>query len=1576
MQGRFKRDGSAEGAPEAHGSADHGSRTQRAEDGGSAGGEQGAPAGGQVSTAKGAGKKGKTGKAPKGGKPAKGGAGNAGNVGDAESGGNAGDHTQGPVEGGPDLGPRVALRNWRISTRLVSLLALPVIAATTLGGMRISSSLQNVDQLDNMKLLTEMTEQATNLAAKLQDERDKSAGPLVSTGDEKDDNVVAPREQTDKAFRSFQKATADIDGSDEAMVGIQSTVLDIVRQLQAINTIRERAYENPDNVSQTVNAYNQVIDSLLSLSQDMAQATSNSEMIRSTRALAAFSSAKEYASMQRAIISAGLAHQPSPKLSENDRLYARTATDSEDAELDSFGKVYGDKAADTLLKPISGGDVNVRLADNYRDRMLHSPDAIRKQKRTYVDWMDQDASKIVSMEKIERTLLEKMEQQARELRSEAQREAFISGALILLVLGISLVGAFVVARSMVRSLRRLQDTAQDVARKRLPELVKQMSEAEPQDVDTSVESVGVHSRDEIGKVAAAFDDVHREAVRLAGEQALLRGNVNAMFTNLSRRSQSLIQRQLSLISELESREADPDQLSSLFKLDHLATRMRRNGENLLVLAGEEPGRRWTRPVPLVDVLRAAASEVEQYERIELNAVPATEVAGRVVNDLVHLLAELLENATSFSSPQTKVKVTGHALPDGRVLVEIHDTGIGLSPEDLSAINERLANPPTVDVSVSRRMGLFVVGRLSLRHGIRIQLRPSDSGGTTALVMLPVDVAQGGGQGAKGRPGAGTPGGQGGPPPPQTRGGSKGGNLAAALQRGPQSGAPGGPGAPGLGQGPGPALGTGEPARMDALPPRGQDTGGARPALPARDANRPQTGSGGSAVDFFGAPPDPGRPGQAPAGPDRGATPSAPRRDQGGPAAELPGGPAGPPAAQGPGTGQFALPQSGDPADTGGFARPGGPQDGPGSTSEIPRITPDGPADTGRFPQPGGPQAGPGSTGQFPQIGQGGPGQFPQPPSAQGGPGTGQFALPQSGDPADTGGFARPGGPQDGPGSTSEIPRITPDGPADTGRFPQPGGPQAGPGSTGQFPQIGQGGPGQFPQPPSAQGGPGTGQFALPQSGDPADTGGFARPGGPQDGPGSTSEIPRITPDGPADTGRFPQPGGPQAGPGSTGQFPQIGQGGPGQFPQPPSAQGGPGTGQFALPQSGDPADTGGFARPGGPQDGPGSTSEIPRITPDGPADTGRFPQPGGPDAGPGSTGQFPQIGQGGPGQFPQPPSAQGGPGTGQFALPQSGDPADTGGFARPGGPQDGPGSTSEIPRITPDGPADTGRFPQPGGPDGPGHTGQFARPGGPAPFPQAPFGDAPGERLPDGEQNRPSWARPEQGPGDEDTPRGHDEPEGTGEYPRPGYPGAVPGPAGQGIPHGQPGAASGDGIPSGPPAPADAPTPIFASMESNWFRGPGQSAPQQPMPQQAPGVGPAGTGQWPAQQQAPEQPGPAPAPLPQAAPGAPAGAGQGGPAADESWGASPNDERWRRAEQLRQPAAGGVTTSGLPRRVPRANLVAGTAQQQSSAQAGPQVSRAPDDVRGRLTNLRRGIQQGRQAGTDPRGAGPTYQQER
>ncbi|WP_129842658.1 nitrate- and nitrite sensing domain-containing protein [Streptomyces sp. RFCAC02] len=744
-------------------------------------------------------------------------------------------------------GSRLALRNWRISTRLVSLVALPVVAATILGGLRLQTALADIEQLDDMQLLTDMTEQATRLATALQEERDRTAGPLMTGMDTRSDEIAGPREDTDEARHSFSDATLRIDNTDEAMRGIQSSLDDISSQLGELDSVRKDAYQDRDYVSQTISSYNNMITSLLSLTQDMAQATGNGEMIRATRALAAFAAAKEHASIQRAVITAGLARGEIDgevtQLSESDWRYGRTNWLNEDAKLGSFEAIYdGDRDhLNALLAPLNGGQGSITQADQYAQQVFAAEEGIDRQPRTYLNWFDQDRTKIEAMDRIQQQLLDELLAKARDLQDQAEDDAVLNGAIVLLVLGITLVGAFIVARSMVRSLRRLQTTAQEVAHKRLPEVVKRMSEAEPEDVDTSVEPIGVYTRDEIGRVAEAFDDVHREAVRLAGEQALLRGNVNAMFTNLSRRSQGLIQRQLSLISELESREADPDQLSSLFKLDHLATRMRRNGENLLVLAGEEPGRRWTRPVPLVDVLRAAASEVEQYERIELSAVPKTDVAGRVVNDLVHLLAELLENATSFSSPQTKVKVTGHALPDGRVLVEIHDTGIGLSPEDLADINDRLANPPTVDVSVSRRMGLFVVGRLSLRHGIRIQLRPSDSGGTTALVMLPADVANGGFR-----------------PRPAD---AAGGRPTATLEREQP---------PGRGAGDG----GGRPGDTDRAPGwqrsldraehgRGQVTGRAdRPALPSR----PVGASGAPAPDDFPAPPQaapPAPPRQAP-----------------------------------------------------------------------------------------------------------------------------------------------------------------------------------------------------------------------------------------------------------------------------------------------------------------------------------------------------------------------------------------------------------------------------------------------------------------------------------------------------------------------------------------------------------------------------------------------------------------------------------------------------------------------------------------------------------------------------------------
>jgi hypothetical protein len=212
-----------------------------------------------------------------------------------------------------------------------------------------------------------------------------------------------------------------------------------------------------------------------------------------------------------------------------------------------------------------------------------------------------------------------------------------------------------------------------------------------------------------------------------------------MFVNLSRRSQSLVERQLRLIDDLEQGEQDPERLANLFQMDHLATRMRRNSENLLVLAGHDLSRQRTDPMPVVDVLRAAVSEIEQYERVAPNIQPGVLIRGPAVTDVVHLLSELAENATAFSPADTPVAVSGHLLHSGGALLEITDQGVGMDAEDMAHANWRLDNPPVVDVAVSRRMGLFVVARLAARHGIRVRLRSAGPRGLTALVWLPDDV---------------------------------------------------------------------------------------------------------------------------------------------------------------------------------------------------------------------------------------------------------------------------------------------------------------------------------------------------------------------------------------------------------------------------------------------------------------------------------------------------------------------------------------------------------------------------------------------------------------------------------------------------------------------------------------------------------------------------------------------------------------------------------------------------------------------------------------------------------------------
>ncbi|MFD3706994.1 ATP-binding protein [Nocardia sp. NPDC058658] len=309
-----------------------------------------------------------------------------------------------------------------------------------------------------------------------------------------------------------------------------------------------------------------------------------------------------------------------------------------------------------------------------------------------------------------------------------------------LVLGMLLAGlalALAVARTLVVPVRRLRRDALEVAHVKLPDelAVVRSGGATPE-----ITPVGVHSTDEIGQLARAVDEIHEQALNLAGDQARLRLQIGNMFETLSRRSQSLVEQQLSLIEELEHDEDNPSRLQTLFRLDHLATRMRRNGDNLLVLAGTALRRGHLPPVPLSDMLWSAVSQVEDYQRVEIGNVPDGVVAGESAVDIEHLLAELIDNALRYSPPSTSVAVIVGRAVDSGYLIEITDRGLGMSADDLRTTNDRLASGGEVTVETARRMGLFVVGRLAKRHTITVSLRRTNGvapqPGITASVHLP------------------------------------------------------------------------------------------------------------------------------------------------------------------------------------------------------------------------------------------------------------------------------------------------------------------------------------------------------------------------------------------------------------------------------------------------------------------------------------------------------------------------------------------------------------------------------------------------------------------------------------------------------------------------------------------------------------------------------------------------------------------------------------------------------------------------------------------------------------------------
>ncbi len=326
--------------------------------------------------------------------------------------------------------------------------------------------------------------------------------------------------------------------------------------------------------------------------------------------------------------------------------------------------------------------------------------------------------------------------QAAAARTEAIRDsAIVLGAILLALLLVILV-----ARSLIRPLRTLRDSALRVAHDDLArEIDRVRSGKEPE----PVEPIPVHTTEEVGQVAHAVDELHEQAIFLAGEQSRLQLQVSDMFETLSRRSRTLVDQQLSLIDRLERNEEDPDRLESLFRLDHLAARMRRNGANLLVLAGSKVPREQADPVPVAALINAAASEVEDYTRVVTATVPDSEIVGSVAGDLVHLLAELLDNALRYSPPISQVRVSAVHTGNGGLVIEVSDIGLGMTESDLRVANTRLQSGGEVTPYTARHMGLFVVGRLAQQHGLVVRLRSTIAGeansGTTAGVYVPSEL---------------------------------------------------------------------------------------------------------------------------------------------------------------------------------------------------------------------------------------------------------------------------------------------------------------------------------------------------------------------------------------------------------------------------------------------------------------------------------------------------------------------------------------------------------------------------------------------------------------------------------------------------------------------------------------------------------------------------------------------------------------------------------------------------------------------------------------------------------------------
>lgn len=619
-------------------------------------------------------------------------------------------------------GGRWRLKDWRLRTKLTAVLLVPLLLAGVLGALRVTDLVGNARNYAALSDQIRFAQQLGVVVYELQGERYRAAAMQASGGFTDRAALAAQVRRVDAAVSSLGAAQRVGEPSPAA-------ALSRLSGLPALRRATSRIDLALSNIAarDAVVGYSALIATLLEIDRQALDGTPDS-LARQADGVKVLAVAQEKAAYEHAALLAGIL---SGGLFADQQAALRAADARFDAAAEEFGQAVSPGQQQFYFGARAVLD-RKRLLAAALDRAQRGAPL----ETVAGDWNSAAVGTVEDIRQGEIMLLSKLRQDTVARSDRAWHEAFWDGAAVIALLLLAVALLIVVVRSLLQPLRALRTAAFEVADRRLPEAAEQLRNADGPSQPT-VDPVPVHSREEVGQVARAFDTMHAQAVRLAAEQAQRRCSLNDVFANLSGRTQQVVQRQLQVIDEIRSQTHDPAVTTSLVALDRLAARMRRHSENLLVLAGGTVRRDAEGPTTVLDVLTNAVSEIDQYQRVTVGPSAPAMVTGPVAHDLVHLIAELLDNATSVAPRSTMVALTSALTEDHSLLVEITDSGPGIALDELQEINARLACAPAADVSIPGQMGLLVVRELAGQHGISVRLRQRLGGdGITATVLLP------------------------------------------------------------------------------------------------------------------------------------------------------------------------------------------------------------------------------------------------------------------------------------------------------------------------------------------------------------------------------------------------------------------------------------------------------------------------------------------------------------------------------------------------------------------------------------------------------------------------------------------------------------------------------------------------------------------------------------------------------------------------------------------------------------------------------------------------------------------------